>query len=64
MLKEFEYIFGSGVDVDDIKYSWRYYDVENTHSVFVHLCTPDDVLVVRNILSFLYTNSISVCETT
>jgi hypothetical protein len=25
--------------------------------------TPDDVLVVRNILSF-YTNSFSVCETT
>jgi hypothetical protein len=25
-----------------------------------HFCTPDDVLVERNILSFLYTNSISV----
>jgi hypothetical protein len=28
----------------------------------VHFCTPDDALVVRNILIFLYTNSISVCE--
>jgi hypothetical protein len=26
-------------------------------------CTPDDALVVQNILSF-YTNSFSVCETT
>jgi hypothetical protein len=30
----------------------------------VHFYTADDALVVRNILSFLYTNSISVCETT
>jgi hypothetical protein len=30
----------------------------------VHFCTPaDNALVVRNILSFLYTNSFSVCET-
>jgi hypothetical protein len=30
----------------------------------VHFCIPDDALVVQNILSFLYTNSFSVCETT
>jgi hypothetical protein len=30
----------------------------------MHFRTPDDALVVRNILSFLYTNSMSVCETT
>jgi hypothetical protein len=30
----------------------------------LNFSTPDDTLVVRNILSFLYTNSISFCETT
>jgi hypothetical protein len=35
----------------------------NEMNNWVHFCTPDDALVVRNILSF-YTNSLSVCETT
>jgi hypothetical protein len=30
----------------------------------LHFRFPDDALVVRNILSFLYTNSTSACETT
>jgi hypothetical protein len=33
-------------------------------SCTVHFRTPDDALVVRNILSILYANYFSVCETT
>jgi hypothetical protein len=33
------------------------------NSIYFALHTPDDALVVRNILSF-YKNSFSVCETT
>jgi hypothetical protein len=37
----------------------------NSHFIqyLVHFRTPDDAPVVQNIFSFLYSKSISVCET-
>jgi hypothetical protein len=37
---------------------------EEGYHLAVHFCTPDDALVVRNILSFYTNSSFSVCETT
>jgi hypothetical protein len=40
------------------------YNISKLEKTPVHFCTPDDELVVRNILRFLYSNSFSICETT
>jgi hypothetical protein len=50
------------VSQPEMEFIYKKLNIFRTTSA-VHFCNPDDALVVSNILSFLYTNSISVCET-
>jgi hypothetical protein len=51
------------VSQTEIEFVYKQLKIFRTNEQNEHFRVPDDALVVQNILSSLYTNSISVCKT-